>query len=59
MDTRKEELLKIKNDKGQTIVGVLERKLPNESIRGAKIGIICHGVQGNSISLKKNFRNFL
>ena len=47
MDTRKEELVKIKNDRGQTIVGILERKLPNESTRGAKIGIVCHGVQAN------------
>lgn len=50
-----DELLRIKNDKGQIIVGILERKLPKESTRGTKIGIICHGVQGIYFSLE----NFL
>ncbi|EXX77303.1 uncharacterized protein OCT59_024620 [Rhizophagus irregularis] len=45
-----DELLRIKNDKGQIIVGILERKLPKESTRGTKIGIMCHGVQAH-----KNF----
>ncbi|GBC08817.1 hypothetical protein RclHR1_00840018 [Rhizophagus clarus] len=45
-----DELLRIKNDKGHIIVGILERKLPKESTRGRKLGIICHGVQAH-----KNF----
>ncbi|CAG8530495.1 10573_t:CDS:10 [Funneliformis caledonium] len=40
----------IKNEKGQTIVGILERKSPNKSTKGAKVGIICHGAQAH-----KNF----
>ncbi|RIA85603.1 protein-tyrosine phosphatase-like protein [Glomus cerebriforme] len=50
MSIRKDELLRIKNNKGQTIVGILERKFPKQSTRDAKIGIICHGVQAH-----KNF----
>ncbi|CAI2172911.1 15257_t:CDS:10 [Funneliformis geosporum] len=54
MSTRKDsEFVKriyIKNDKGQTIIGILERKSPNKSTKGTKVGIICHGAQAH-----KNF----